>query len=130
MRRPEQDEQIALMRWAILVQVGEWKLSDLLWHYPAGGWRSPAEAAIFKAMGTQDGVPDLVLPIANETYIGGWWELKAGRNQCTPSQVEKHALLRRLGHYVQTYWHWHEAAQDIVRYLRTSKYTIIERARL
>ena len=130
MKRQEQDEQIALMRWAQLVTVGTWHLSDLLWHYPGGGYRSPIEASILKAMGVQDGVPDLILPIANADYIGGWWELKAGRNKPTENQLAKHALLRSLGHYVQTYWHWHEAAHDIVRYLRTSKFTIVERARL
>ena len=45
MKRLEEAEQIALIRWSMLVQVGAYLLSDLLLHYPAGGWRSPVEAA-------------------------------------------------------------------------------------
>lgn len=130
MKRQEQADQVALIRWAEFVTVGHWKLSDLLWHYPSGGWRTPIEASILKSMGTQDGVPDLFLPIANAGYHAGWWELKTGRNKPTPAQLEKHQLLRSLGHRVQTYWHWAEAANDILRYLNTTPYIVVTRARL
>lgn len=130
MKRIEQLDQLALLKWSQMVTVGPHRLSDLLWHYPSGGWRSPREAAILKAMGVQDGVPDLQLPIAAGQYIGGWWELKAGRNKPTDIQLEKHALLRSLGHYVMTHWHWHECALDIERYLRAGKQTVVVRARL
>lgn len=129
-RHLEQTEQIALMRWAAFVTVGEWKLADILWHYPAGGYRTRVEAAIFRAMGTQDGVPDLMLAIPMGGYAGGWWELKVGRNKPTEIQMQKHALLRSMGHYVQTYWHWAEAAKDILRYLERGPLNVVVRARL
>lgn len=128
-KRLEEAEQIALIRWSMLVHVGAYRLSDLLLHYPAGGWRSPVEAARFKAMGVQAGVPDLQLPVPVDGYAGGWWELKVGRNKTTPQQTEQHAKLRALGHYVQTYWHWHEAAADMVRYLERGPWTVVVRAR-
>ena len=46
-RRLEEAEQIALMRWAELVTVGPWRLSELLAHYPAGGYRTRFEASRF-----------------------------------------------------------------------------------
>lgn len=129
-KRLEEAEQIALIRWSMLVHVGAYRLSDLLLHYPAGGWRSPVEAARFKAMGVQAGVPDLQLPVPVDGYAGGWWELKVGRNKPTEEQLRWHALLRSMGHYVQTYWHWAEAAKDILRYLERGPLTVIVRAKL
>ena len=129
-RRLEEAEQIALMRWAELVTVGPWRLSELLAHYPAGGYRTRFEASRFKAMGVQDGLPDLLLMVAAGHYSCGWWELKVGRNRATERQLEQHAKLRALGHYVQTYWHWGEAAKDILRYLEKGTMTVIVRAKL
>jgi len=128
-RRLEEQEQIALMRWARLVQVGPWLLSDVLAHYPSGGYRTKAEAARFKAMGVQDGLPDLLLYVPCGPYVCGWWELKVGKNKPTERQLEQHAKLRSLGHYVETCWHWSEAANDIVRYLEKGSTPINVRAK-
>lgn len=121
---------MALMQWARLVSLGDQTLFDHLIHVPNGGWRSPIEAARFKCMGVKAGVPDVLLPIRTSQYGAGWWELKVGRNKPTEEQLRWHALLRACGHYVQTYWHWHEAAQDIVRYLEKGSMTVVVRARL
>lgn len=129
-RHLEDQEQIALMRWAALVNVGPWLLSDVLAHYPAGGYRTRAEAGRFKAMGVQDGLPDLLLYVSAGPYVCGWWELKVGKNKPTERQLEQHAKLRSLGHYVQTYWHWAEAAADILRYLQKSDMHVVVRAKL
>jgi hypothetical protein len=129
-RRPrelEDAEQMALMQWAQWVTVGQWPLSQLLWHSPNGGYRAYRTAARLKAMGVRAGVPDLQLPVAVAGYHGGWWELKAGDNKPTEKQIEVHALLRALGHYVQTYWHWSECANDILRYLARGNLTVIVR---
>jgi hypothetical protein len=126
----EEQEQIALMNWASLVQVGPYRLQEVLAHYPAGGYRTRYEAGRFKAMGVQSGLPDLLLFVPAGPYACGWWELKAGRNKPTDKQLEQHAKLRALGHYVQTYWHWAEAAADMVRYLEKGSMTIVVRARL
>ena len=128
--RLEDAEQIALMNWARLVSVGERTLFDYLLHCPNGGWRSPIEAARFKAMGVKPGIPDILLPIRTSQYGAGWWELKVGDNKPTQHQLEWHATLRACGHYVQTYWHWGEAAKDILRYLDHGPFTIVVRAKL
>ncbi|HSW34684.1 MAG TPA: VRR-NUC domain-containing protein, partial [Steroidobacteraceae bacterium] len=101
-RHLEDQEQIALMRWAGMVRVGESTLAELLAHVPNGGWRNPIEAARFKAMGVKAGLPDILLPMRTETYGAGWWELKVGRNKPTEEQLRWHVLLRSMGHYVQT----------------------------
>lgn len=126
----EESEQIALMNWARLVQVGECTLEEMLVHCPNGGWRSPREAALFKAMGVKAGIPDVLLPLRAGLYGAGWWELKVGRNKPTAQQLHWHALLRSCGHYVQTYWHWTEAAKDILRYLERGPFTVVVRAKL
>lgn len=128
-RRCEEGEQRALLRWAEFVQVGAITLAELLIHVPNSGWRTAAEAGIFKALGVKAGVPDLLLPIHTPEYGAGWWELKVGRNKPTDCQLRMHAMLRAGGHYVQTYWHWAEAAQDIVRYLERGPFTVIVRAK-
>ena len=128
-RRLEQAEQIALMNWASLVKVGEQYLSDLLVHIPNGGARSAVEGAIFKRMGVKAGIPDVLLPMRTEAYGAGWWELKVDRRKPSDDQLRWHATLRAMGHYVQTYWHWHEAANDILRYLERGSLTVIVRAR-
>jgi len=129
-RHLEDQEQLALMKWAQLVTVNDRTLFDYLVHVPNGGWRSPIEAARFKGMGVKAGVPDILLPVRTGQYGAGWWELKVGQNKPTEQQLQWHALLRACGHYVQTYWHWHEAANDIVRYLERGPFTIVERAKL
>lgn len=126
----EEQEQIALMNWAALVHVGAITLAELLIHVPNGGARSAAEGGRFKAMGVKAGIPDLLLPLRNDHYGAGWWELKVGKNKPTDHQLRWHAMLRSCGHYVQTYWHWFEAAQDIVRYLERGPFTVIVRAKL
>lgn len=128
-RRLEEAEQIALMNWAALVRVGEHSLADLLVHVPNGGARSPIEGAAFKRMGVKAGIPDVLLPMRTAAYGAGWWELKVGRNKPNEDQLKWHALLRSLGHYVQTYWHWHEAANDILRYLERGPMNVIVRAK-
>lgn len=129
-RHLEDQEQLALMKWAKLVTVNDRTLFDYLIHCPNGGWRSPIEAARFKGMGVKAGVPDILLPVRTTQYGAGWWELKVGRNTATERQLEQHAKLRALGHYVQTYWHWAEAAKDILRYLEKGTMTVIVRAKL
>jgi hypothetical protein len=128
-RRLEESEQRALLRWAELVQVGECTLQEILVHVPNGGGRSKAEGGILKAMGVKAGIPDLLLPMRTSAYGAGWWELKVGNNKPTAEQLTWHTRLRSLGHYVQTYWHWHEAANDILRYLERGPYTVIVRAK-
>ena len=128
-RRLEQAEQRALMKWAAFVQVGELTLEERLIHVPNGGARSRIEAAIFKGLGVKAGVPDILLPMRTPEYGAGWWELKVGRNKPDADQLAWHVTLRAAGHYVQTYWHWSECAQDILRYLSHGPFPVVVRAK-
>ena len=130
MKRPEQQLQIALLNWARLVQVGSHTLEEWLHHSPNGGGRSAVEGAIFKAMGTKAGWPDLVLPIATTKHCHGYWELKASPNERpTEKQIERHAMLRAGGAYVRVCHRWDEAALDMLAYLEHGPLTVIVRAK-
>jgi hypothetical protein len=56
-RRPEQQLQRAV------IDHIAWRAHPdaFAFHYPAGGWRSPIEAAILKSIGTIAGIPDIVI---------------------------------------------------------------------
>jgi hypothetical protein len=126
----EEELQKSLLEWAQYVSVGPWQLAEMLVHVPNGGYRTKVEAAQLQAMGVKAGYPDVLLDIPAGEYHGARWELKHGKNTLTDSQKKRHVMLRTCGYYVNTYWHWEECAQDIVRYLAQSAYTVIERAKV
>ena len=122
--------QIALLQWAELVQVGQHTLADWLSHIPNGGARSVVEGAILKAMGTKAGMPDLVLPIRTTVYGSGYWELKAGNEKPSEAQIERHAMLRAGGAYVNIARRWDDAGRDMLCYLKRGPFTVVVRAPL
>jgi hypothetical protein len=129
-KRPEQAMQIALLQWAALVQVGAHTLADWLHHSPNGGARSAVEGAIFKSMGVKAGFPDLVLPIRTSKYGHGYWELKAGPlDKPTAVQIERHAMLRAGGAYVNIGHRWDEVARDMLKYLELGPFMVVVRAK-
>jgi hypothetical protein len=71
-------------------------------HVPSGGYRTPAEAGVFKSMGVRRGVPDLLLwtPFGRSFGI----ELKAGRGKLSDVQVLWRSTLESLGHRVYVCW--------------------------
>ena len=62
------------------------------WHHPAGGYRSPAEAAIFKSIGAKPGLPDILLVYQGRLY---GLELKAEGGSLSPTQRTAHVMLRK-----------------------------------
>src|SRR5262245_6772663 len=73
---------------------------DAFWtHFPAGGARSPIEAAILKGLGVRAGVPDLLILHEGTLYA---LELKADGQKPTELQTETQELLRRAGARVAT----------------------------
>lgn len=67
-RHTEDKLQIQCVRW---MQLQYPKLAPLLHHSPNGGARSKTEGAIFKAMGTRAGFPDLFLYLPREYHLPG-----------------------------------------------------------
>lgn len=81
----------------------------LIVHYPGGGYRTPAEAAIFKAMGVVAGFPDIMVLGEASWGAGAWFlELKAGKAGPTDVQQACHDKLRGLGFGVEVARSWPE----------------------
>ena len=94
-RQPEQELQRSVLdhlAWRALP--GTW------WcHYPAGGWRSPIEARIFKSLGVVAGTPDLLIVRCGQLYA---LELKAQSGRLTDTQSATHEEMKRAGAIVAT----------------------------
>jgi VRR-NUC domain len=73
-----------------------WRARAGVWwcHYPAGGYRSAVEAAIFRSLGVVAGVPDLLILHRGQLY---GLELKSERGRLSPAQVQTHEQLRCAG---------------------------------
>jgi hypothetical protein len=90
-RRPEQ-----VLHGTVVQHLEARAAPGLFWfHCPNGGWRSPHEAAIFKALGVKAGIPDLLFLKAGKLYA---LELKADhRRKPTPHQLDCHARMKAAG---------------------------------
>src|SRR5262245_56991268 len=100
-RRPEQ----ALQR-AVLDHL-RWRARPGVWwcHYPAGGFRSAVEAAIFKSLGTAPGVPDLLLVYRGQLYL----ELKVAAGRLSATQIATQDAMKRAGVIIETAYGLNEA---------------------
>ena len=70
-----------------------------VFHYPAGGWRSPVEAAILKSLGVIAGVPDVLIIHQGHLYA---LELKTAHGHLTGAQIETQERMRAAGATVAT----------------------------
>src|SRR5262245_8586399 len=95
MKRPEQQLQKAVCEH--LTARGQHDL--FWWHHPAGGYRSPVEAAIFKSIGNKAGLPDLFLLRQGKLY---GLELKPEGGRLSPTQTAAHVLLWQAGAIIST----------------------------
>lgn len=72
MQRPEQAMQIAIFNQLRPLMVLQKNKKFFAAHIPNGGYRTPAEAQIFKSMGVRAGMADIILLLPPETdVIGG-----------------------------------------------------------
>jgi hypothetical protein len=78
-----------------------WRAVPETWwcHYPAGGWRSPIEAAIFKSLGVIGGIPDILIVHRGQLYA---LELKAAGGRLTTIQTDTQAAMTHAGAIVAT----------------------------
>ena len=69
----------------------------LLHHSPNGGYRNSIEGALFKAMGTRAGFPDLILlePHGGHPFLA--IEMKSGKGRQTEYQKQYEAILKKVG---------------------------------
>ena len=80
-RHPEQQLQKAVLehlRWRGVPEL-------FAFHVPNGGWRSPVEAAIFRALGVVAGVPDILVIRNGQVFA---LELKTEHGRLTQTQAE------------------------------------------
>ncbi len=89
---PEQKLQIACADYLKALETLTGKF--IFWHTPNGGLRSKAAGALFKAMGTKAGVPDIIVLLMDGTIL--FFELKAKGGYLTANQKEFHAKLKKL----------------------------------
>lgn len=79
-------------------------------HAANGGYRTKAEAGIFKAMGVVPGFPDIMILGEAEHGATCWFfEVKAGETkqyEPTPIQLAMHERLRELGFAVAVVCSW------------------------
>lgn len=99
MRRQEEQLQRAVVQ---LLQVYESRDLLAFAHVPNGGYRTPAQAGAFRAMGVRSGVPDLIVWTPEGHSFG--IELKAGRGKESDAQVLFRSTLESLGHRVYVCW--------------------------
>lgn len=109
----EEDEQIALFRWAAWQSNAIPELR-MLHHIPNGGSRHKAEAARLKAAGVKSGVPDICLPVPRAGFHGLYIELKRQKGgRASAAQLEWVRLLTDQGYSVHICKGW-EAARDVI----------------
>jgi len=68
-------------------------------HVPNGGWRSPVEAAIFRALGVVACVPDILVIRNGQVFA---LELKTEHGRLTQTQAETQQRMRAAGATVDT----------------------------
>jgi hypothetical protein len=94
-RRPEQELQKAVLEHLAWRSVP----GMFVFHYPAGGWRSPIEAAIFRGLGVVAGIPDVLIIRAGHVFA---LELKTAHGHLTVTQIETQARMHAAGATVAT----------------------------
>jgi hypothetical protein len=122
----EEDIHKAVVEWADRQAAAEPAL-EMLFHVPNGGSRHIAEATKLKAMGTRQGVPDLLLPVPRLgghdkaceriEYNGLALELKSPSGRLRPEQLWWLKRLKGQGWAVAVAWSFAEAHHLLQRYL-------------
>lgn len=96
MQRPEQLIQIGIFNFLTKLMEAQKFAYFFAFHVPQGGYRTPAEASVFKAMGTRSGIADICVLIPAKEMTWGiaagtilpprtiWIELKAGDTEKPP----------------------------------------------
>ena len=122
----EHDHQARLINEAIANE-SRYPELKLLYCIPNGGGRTQQQAARLAEEGLKSGVPDLHLPCESSPsprtdmvgphYIGWWGEMKKPGERPKSEQVTWHTRLRQQGHYVEVFYCWQDAWNDLLIYL-------------
>lgn len=136
MARPEQELQILCVEYAdhwrmpfteeqrqLWPQRIAWSLVGRhLYHIPNGGWRTSAEAGIFRAMGVRPGVADLFFGVPvqarGRAWAGMYLECKAGSNDLTDNQKDFLRWAYAMGYEICEIRSLDEFQEEITNYLK------------
>ena len=113
--------QKAIVQWAGYVKYKDKTLADYLHHSPNGGKRNSKTGALFKAMGTKAGYPDLILDIAKGGYHGLRLELKKKGGSASEQQLERIAMLNAEGYLAKVVVGFDETKQALIDYMQLFK---------
>ncbi|MEF2799686.1 MAG: VRR-NUC domain-containing protein [Christensenellales bacterium] len=120
MQHYEENEQIALFRWAAY-EKSVYPELEYMFHIPNGGVRNKATGGKLKAAGVKAGVPDICLPLPCKRYAGLYIELKAGKNKPQPNQLRWLDALNRNGYLAVVCYGCEEAIKTIVDYIKLTR---------
>ena len=119
-RKRNEDEfqmQVALVNWSALMSHA-YPALKLLKGSMNGVRLTPLQAIKAKAAGMKKGEHDITLPVRRGGYTGLSVELKVGKNNPTPEQIDYGARLKAEGWRVEYIWDdWTKAADLIKKYL-------------
>jgi hypothetical protein len=88
----------------------------MLFAIPNGGLRNLSVATKLKAEGVKKGVPDMFLPLANETYHGLFIELKTETGRASKEQKEMIDKLNANGYRAVVCFGYKSAIEEIKNY--------------
>jgi len=95
MKHEESKLQIQCVNWFRLAHP-----KKLIYAIPNGGKRSYKSGNRMSAEGLTVGVPDLHIPIPNESFASLYIEMKSPKGRTRPDQKEMHTKLKELGNCV------------------------------
>jgi hypothetical protein len=101
------------LRWLFAIPNG----AKLPWKKDRQGRRYSPEAIKLKEEGLKSGVPDLCLPVPRPPFHGLFVEMKYGKNQPSPEQIEYLDALSGMGYCALVCWGADEAIAEIKSYL-------------
>jgi hypothetical protein len=112
----EATEQAKVILWA---NQNRARLPDLRWlfHTPNGGMRDKRVAGQMVALGVKRGVPDLLMPVARDAYVGLAAEMKTDEGRLTKDQVEWLDHFERQGWLTAVWRSADQAIADLEEYL-------------
>lgn len=84
---------------------------------PNGGFRFKATAKAMKLTGTKAGVPDVFLPVPNETHCGLWIEFKTDKGKPSDAQTAFIEFLESQNYKVLICRSWAQGANAVIDYL-------------
>lgn len=113
----EHDEQVTIFSWAAL-QEKRYPQLKFMFSTLNGVRLTIGQARKAKSSGNKRGVPDIVLPVKNDSYNGLWIELKVGKNRPSKEQKEYISFLNNQGYYAKVVYGASSAIKLIIKYLK------------